>query len=111
MLPQFYQTILTSQLSPKNFHFLQLVLGVLQQLRQVKLETLAHCLGMPIRRKRLQRFLDLDCWDLSGLWHPLALAWMEKHFPSGGTVYVIIDRTNWAGVNRMMVSAALDLVG
>jgi Transposase DDE domain len=110
MLPQFYQTILTGQLSPKNFHFLQLVLGVLQQLRQVKLETLAHCLGMPIRaesrRKRLQRFLDLDCWGLEGLWHRLAQAWMAQHFPLGGTVYVIIDRTNWTGVNLLMVSVA-----
>ena len=55
MLPQFYQTILTGQLSPKTFHFLQLVLGVLQQLRQVKLETLAHCLGMPIRAESAGR--------------------------------------------------------
>jgi hypothetical protein len=55
-----------------------MVLRVLQQLPQVKLETLAHCLGMPIqaesRRKRLQQFLDLGCWELESLWQPLALA-------------------------------------
>jgi hypothetical protein len=34
MMPQFYQTVLTGQLSPKMFHFLQLVLGVWQRFDQ-----------------------------------------------------------------------------
>jgi hypothetical protein len=45
-----------------------MVLAVLSTLRNVKLEALAHGVRMPIqansRRKRLQRFLDLPCWDL-----------------------------------------------
>jgi hypothetical protein len=62
-IPQLYQEILSSQVSPKIFHFLQLVIGALGHVRQVKLESLADAVGMPIRaesrRKRLQRFLDL----------------------------------------------------
>jgi Transposase DDE domain len=107
-MPQLYQEILSSQLSPKVFHFLHLVIGGLGNIRQVKLESLAHAVGVPIyaesRRKRLQRFLDLDCWDLDVLWIPMVLAWMKQHFRSGQMIYVILDRTNWKGINLIMVS-------
>ncbi|MGI0494444.1 hypothetical protein ACN4EG_21885 [Alkalinema pantanalense CENA528] len=83
---------------------------MLQQVRQVKLETLAHELSLPIRaesrRKRLQRFLDLPDWDLKSLWFPVVLVWMARQFRSGQSVYVIIDRTHWQDVNLLIVTVA-----
>lgn len=110
MLPEFYQNLLAAQLSPKNFYFLALVIDLLQQVRQVKLETLAHDLSLPMRaesrRKRLQRFLDLPDWDLKTLWFPVVLAWMAHQFQAGQSVYVIIDRTHWQDVNLLIVTVA-----
>jgi hypothetical protein len=110
MMPQYYQKILASKLDLKTFHFLQMVLAVLSTLRNVKLEALAHAISMPIqansRRKRLQRFLDLPCWDLEFIWFPLVLAWLENEVKPGEELFVILDRTNWKGVNLMVVSVA-----
>ncbi len=110
MLPEFYQTHLAAALSAKTFYSLQLLVDLLQRVRQVKLETLAQELSLPIRaesrRKWCQRFLDLADWELETLWIPLVLCWMARQFGAGQRVYVIIDRTHWRDVNLLMVTVA-----
>lgn len=63
MLPLFYQTHLQSQLSRSEYLLLTILLNLLQSIKQVKIETLATALPLPItfesRRKKIQRFLSL----------------------------------------------------
>jgi hypothetical protein len=63
ILPQSYQTHLKSQLETSQYLLLTLLVQLLQVIKQVKLETLASNLPLPIlfesRRKKIQRFLSL----------------------------------------------------
>ena len=62
MLPPLYQTILENQLSESELLFLNLLINVLQDIKEVSLEKIANAL-LPIlfesRRKKIQRFLSL----------------------------------------------------
>ncbi len=48
MLPQFYQTHLTTKLNPRQFVTLQLLVGLLQFHKQVRIEKLAVLFSQPI---------------------------------------------------------------
>ncbi len=62
MIPVFYQAHLKSQLSRAEYLFLQILINVLQTIKNVSLEKLATALLLPIlfesRRKKIQRFLS-----------------------------------------------------
>lgn len=75
MLPLFYQTHLQSQLNRAEYLLLIMLVNLLQSLKQVKIETLATALPLPItfesRRKKIQRFLSLPQLTLEKIWFPI----------------------------------------
>ncbi|NES72954.1 MAG: IS4 family transposase, partial [Okeania sp. SIO2D1] len=81
---------------------------LLQKNRWIRLESLAENFPSPIlqrsRIKKLQRFLSLPTWDVKVLWFPIFKAWLENEFKPGDFLYLVIDRTQWANVNLLMIS-------
>lgn len=75
MLPAFYQAHLQSQLSRAEYLLLSCLIQLLQTIKQVRLETLATALPLPItfesRRRKFQRFLDLPQLRFEKLWFPI----------------------------------------
>ncbi len=112
MLPKFYQTHLKSQLSLAEYLLLQILLTLLQSIKKVSLETLATALPIPItfesRRKKIQRFLSLPSLTLEKIWFPIVTTWLETHFTCPEIIYVVIDSTNWAGINLFVISVVWD---
>jgi len=70
----FYQTHLQSQLNRADYLLLTLLVNLLQSIKQVKLETLATALPLPItfnsRRKKSQ-ILSLPQLTLETIWFPI----------------------------------------
>ena len=112
MLPIFYQTHLKSQLSRPEYLLLIILLNLLQSIKQVKLETLATALPLPItfnsRRKKIQRFLSLPQLTLENIWFPILQAWLKADFIPQQVLYIAIDRTKWGCINLLMISLILD---
>lgn len=108
ILPQSYQTHLKSQLENSQYLLLILLIQLLQVIKQVKLETLASNLPLPIlfesRRKKIQRFLSLPQLNITTLWFPLVQAWLESEFKPSEVVHLVIDRTQWMNVNLLVLS-------
>jgi len=111
MLP-FYQTYLQSQFTRAEYLLLSCLLQLLQSIKQVRLETLATALPLPIlfesRRRKLQRFLVLPQLSFKQLWFPIFKHWLNTQFEQGQTCYVAIDRTSWGRINFLVVSLILD---
>jgi hypothetical protein len=107
MLP-FYHNHLAPQLAQKELLLLNIVLNLLQIHKWVRLETLANRLPIPItfesRRKKLQRFLSLEIWDVEKIWFPILAEILERYFPKSETLYIVPDRTRWKLINIFMVS-------
>lgn len=103
-----YQTLLGSKLNPCEFFLVQLLLKLLQTIKDVKLEQLAQKLPLPIlmesRRRKLQRFLTLPHWNVPTIWWPILMAWIEQTFKPGAILYLTIDRTQWCTYNLLVVS-------
>ena len=112
MLPIFYQTHLQSQLSRSEYLLLTILLNLLQSIRQVKLETLATALPLPItfnsRRKKIQRFLSLPQLTIEKIWFPILQAWLKTDFIPQQVLYIAIDRTKWGCINLLMISLIWD---
>jgi hypothetical protein len=114
MLAKEYHKVLENELGEAQYLLLTLLVGVLQLLKQVKLELLAEALPIPIlfesRRKKLRRFLRLDVLTIEKIWLPCLkeLLKQEDKFVNNGMVYVAIDRTNWGVINILMVSIIYD---
>lgn len=112
MLPLFYQTHLKSQFSLAEYLLLKILINILQSIKKVSLETLATALPIPItfesRRKKIQRFLSLPSLTIEKIWFPIVTTWLATHFTGEKIIYVVIDRTNWAGVNLFVISVVWD---
>ncbi len=112
MLPRSYQTHLQSQLSRAEYLLLTLLVNLLQSIKQVKLETLATALPLPItfnsRRKKIQRFLSLPQLTVEKIWFPILQMWLKTDFESQQVLYLAIDRTNWGCINLLMISLIWD---
>jgi len=70
-----------SQLNRADYLLLHLV-NLLQSIKQVKLETLATALPLPITfnsRKKVQRFLSLLQLTLA-IWFPILQSWLKNEF-------------------------------
>jgi hypothetical protein len=104
----FYQSHLKQQLKPAQYLLLMLVVQLLQVVKQVKLETLATHLPLPIRfesrRRKLQRFLSLPQFCVEQLWLPLVQVWLRAQFKPTQRIYLVIDRTGWMHVNLLVLS-------
>jgi hypothetical protein len=112
MLPPSYQTHLQSQLNRAEYLLLILLVNLLQSIKQVKLETLATALPLPItfnsRRKKIQRFLSLPQLTVEKIWFPIVQTWLKTEFEPAHVLYIAIDRTNWGCINLLMISLIWD---
>jgi hypothetical protein len=67
MIPPDYQTVISSRLSPRDYHLVSLVITILHTIRDVRLETIAEALPLPIqfesRRKKCNGSLALGRWQ------------------------------------------------
>lgn len=112
MLPPSYQTHLQSQLNRAEYLLLTMLINLFQSVKQVKLETLATALPLPItfesRRKKIQRFLSLPQLTLEKIWFPILWAWLKAEFEPRQVFHIAIDRTNWGCINFLMISLIYD---
>ena len=109
MLPQFYQTHLQKYLSQSQLITLKLLIWLLQNQKQVKIERLAATLPLPIqqnsRRRHIQRFLNLTRLSVVLVWFPLIKEIITQHIHRGKQLIIALDRTTWQDNNILMVSA------
>ena len=109
MLPTFYQTLLQKYLTQSQLTTLKMLVWLLQNQKQVRIERLAATLPLPIqqnsRRRHLQRFLNLDALSVVLLWFPLIEEILKRHFKLRAQLIIALDRTQWQENNVLMVSA------
>lgn len=95
-------------LSPTQFQTLSILIGLLNQYKQVKIETLATYFPLPIlfesRRKHIQRFLILATLSISLIWFPLIQFIITQQFPFDYSLIIVLDRTQWQDKNIFMIS-------
>lgn len=108
MLPSFYQKFLEKYLSQSQLITLKMLVWLLQNQKQVRLERLAATLPLPIqqnsRRRHLQRFLTLNALSVVLLWFPIIEEILGKQIKAGSQVIIALDRTQWKENNVLMVS-------
>ncbi|NEO44383.1 MAG: IS4 family transposase, partial [Moorea sp. SIO4A3] len=108
MVPELYQKHLKNLLSESQSLFFYLIIIIIQDTKNVKLEKIAESLPLPIkfssRRKKLQRFLSLPVFQLKTLWFPIIREWTKQTFTKGQKIYLAMDRTNWKNTNLFMIS-------
>lgn len=60
MIPSIYQTVISQHLCPRDYSFVSLLITVLHTIRDVRLETVAEAIPLPIlfesRRKKCNVF-------------------------------------------------------
>ncbi len=108
MLPELYQNHFRQHFKQSDYLLLEILINLLQSIKQVNLEKLATSLPLPIlfesRRRKIQRFLSLPSWDVKKIWLSLIIQWIEKSIDSQEVLYVPIDRTRWQGINILVIS-------
>jgi len=90
MLPPLYQTHLENQLEPSKLLFLNLLINVLQDIKEVSLEKIATALPLPIlfeSRRKVQRFLSLPILEVKTLWLPI-INWLAQSFTANQVIYL-----------------------
>ncbi|MBE9048815.1 IS4 family transposase, partial [Pleurocapsales cyanobacterium LEGE 10410] len=111
-LPELYNKHLQKQFSYPQYLVLLILINLFQNLQTVKLEELARRFPVPIqlrsRVKRIQRFLDLQQFDIKSLWFPILLSWIKKEWNQGEAMYLVLDRSQWRAINLLMVSIVYD---
>lgn len=112
MLPERYNNHLTTYLKKSEYLMLLIVLQLVQMYRRVRLEELANYLPIPIlfesRRKKLKRFLEIPCLTIEGIWMPIVRGWLKETWSLISVLYIVIDRTQWACINVVMISLIVD---
>ncbi len=97
MLPIFYQAQLQKYLSQSQVITLKLLVWLLQNQKQVKIERLAATLPLPIqhnsRRRHIQRFLSRKRLSVVLLWFPLIQQIMARQIGKGKQLIIALDRT------------------
>ena len=108
MLPSFYQTFLEKYLNQTQLITLKMLVWLLQNQKQVRIERLAATLPLPIqensRRRHLQRFLALNALSVVLLWFPMIEEILNRQVKAGSQLIVAMDRTQWKENNVLMVS-------
>ncbi|MBD2505008.1 IS4 family transposase [Anabaena azotica] len=108
MLPSFYQEFLEKYLNKSQLITLKMLVWLLQNQKQVKIERLAATLPLPIqqnsRRRHLQRFLTLNALSVVLLWFPIIEALINQYFKLGSQLTIAMDRTQWQENNVLTVS-------
>jgi len=110
MIAKEYESVLKEQLNMAQFLLLTLLVGCLQKIGDMRLERLAEALPLTIlmesRRKKIQRFLNLEILSIEKIWFPCVKEFVKEteKYRKGGCVYLAIDRTNWGVINILTVS-------
>ena len=108
MIPESYHAHLSEKLTRSNYLLTILLIQVVQSIKEVTLESIATKLAMPIkfesRRKKVQRFLSDDEWNLDDIWLSLVIGWIKSSVNQNSVIYLAIDRTKWQLNNILMVS-------
>ncbi len=108
LLPSFYTSILKNQLKRSQYLILLIIIGLIQKYKIATIEELANKFPTPIlfesRRKKIQRLLSLTELNFSSIWFPIFSSWLSLNFQSLDVLYLAIDRTQWPGVNLLVVS-------
>jgi hypothetical protein len=114
MIAKEYEATLQENLSRAEYLFLFVVVGCLQILQDMRLERIAEALPIPIlmesRRRKIQRFLNLEKLSIEKIWFPCVKELIKKpeKCVKNGCVYLAIDRTNWGVINILTVSLIYD---
>jgi hypothetical protein len=112
MILPFYQKYLENQLDSSELIFLDLLINILQDIKEVNLEKIATALPIPIlfesRRKKIQRFLLSPSFNIETLWFPIIQDWLAQKFTKHQNIYLAIDRTNWGRKNLFVASIVYD---
>jgi len=108
ILPSLYQENLKKQFNLPEYLTLCLLINLLHNLKNVRLEEIARRLPYPIklrsRIKKLQRFLSLKKWTIEQVWFPIIKSWIANSWEENKSMYLVIDRTQWGIINILMVS-------
>jgi hypothetical protein len=110
MIVLFYHEHLEKQLSRAQFLMLRFSLNIIQAEKEVKLETIARVFPLwitcEVRRRKLQRFLDLPSLTISSLLWSIISDWLDNSASkkSKKKLYLAIDRSQWKKLNLLMVS-------
>ncbi|GAB1544740.1 hypothetical protein NUACC21_74160 [Scytonema sp. NUACC21] len=108
MLPPFYQTILEKYLSDRQLITLKMLVWVLQNQKEVRIERLAANLPLPIqensRRRHIQRFLKSNKLSVVLLWFPIIEEILARLFKPQSQLIIALDRTQWKDNNILMAS-------
>jgi hypothetical protein len=87
MIQSSYQDQLKSQFSAAEYYLLIGLIQILQSIKSLSLEKLAHALPFPIlfesRKKKIQRFLMLPHLGFKTVWFPILLTLIPQLFPQG----------------------------
>ena len=112
MLHSLYQNHLENQLEPSELLVFNILINVLQNIKQVSLEKIATALPLPIlfesRRKKVQRFLSSPSLNIETLWFPIVKDWLARNFTDNQPIYLVIDRTSWERKNLIVISMIYD---
>jgi hypothetical protein len=99
MMPELYHTHLSEKLTSANYLLTILLIEVVQSIKEVTLESIATKLAVPIkfesRRKKVQRFLSNEEWDLDKIWLSLVISWIKDSVNQNNVISLAIDRTKW----------------
>ncbi|MFN6568397.1 IS4 family transposase [Dendronalium sp. ChiSLP03b] len=108
MLPSFYQEFIEKYLNKSQLITLKMLVWLLQNQKQVRIERLAATLPLPIQqnsqRRHLQRFLTLNALSVVLLWFAIIEEMISRQIKAGSQVIVALDRTQWKENNVLMVS-------
>jgi hypothetical protein len=107
-----YQKHLENQLKESELLFFNLMINVLQDLKEVSLEKIANALPLPLlfesRRKKVQRFLSLPILQSREIWFAPIKKWLAQNFTTSEALYLVIDRTKWEVKKLIMISVIYD---
>src|ERR671932_290610 len=108
MLPIFYQAPLQKYLSETQLITLKVLVWLLSNQKQVKIERLAATLPLPIqqnsRRRHIQRFLNLTQLSVVILWLPLIKEIITQRMTKEKQLIIALDRTAWQESNILIAS-------
>lgn len=108
MLPSFYQPILSKYLSNTQLITLKMLVWLLQNQKEVRIERLVATLPLPIqqssRRRHLQRFLKSNALSVVLLGFPIIEEIVSRLFKPRLQLIIPLDRTQWKDNNILMVS-------
>ena len=92
MLPIFYQTLLEKYLTRSQLITLKMLVWLLHNQKQVRIERLAATLPLPIqqnsRRRHLQRFLSLNALSVVLLWFPIIEEILARQIKQGSQLII-----------------------